>query len=393
MWLGRPEVGFSLGEVDPAFGTRDVTRELRDAALLSRLMSNAGQVEPLAAIDGALGFLVGLSDSAGPVAMRDTLAQVALPTIRDLAPAAAMASLSARLAADGIGGQRIRSQIGIRPEGSNAPEVSLPAAFQLFGQRFVVDSFVLSKVVFDAIHFGGEPQMRVMPTGLDVMAALGNDEAVALLEPELRTYNYAANLLASREVVEARPPEAWNASLYDVWLSALAKLDDVPPDAAFPQAMRSRAWQRKQLQTQLASWSELRHDTVLYAKQSSSSLASCEYPTGYVEPYPAFYARVALFAEQTKQRLAEMNISTPHLIEFLDRFATNVRKLERHGAQGALGAPVRRGRDHVHQTHHQREAGRRLWGTAPGYLQRLVPGAHLRRQAHRLGTDHRGYPH
>jgi hypothetical protein len=43
-------------------------------------------------------------------------------------------------------------------------------------------------------------------------------------------------------------------------------------------------WQRKQLQTQLASWSQLRRDTVLYSKQSFTAVPGCEYPSGYVGP-------------------------------------------------------------------------------------------------------------
>jgi hypothetical protein len=43
------------------------------------------------------------------------------------------------------------------------------------------------------------------------------------------------------------------------------------------------------LNTQLASWAELRHDNILYAKQSVTGMALCDYPHGYVDPYPGFY--------------------------------------------------------------------------------------------------------
>jgi uncharacterized protein DUF3160 len=94
--------------------------------------------------------------------------------------------------------------------------------------------------------------------------------------------------------------------------------------------MRSQAWARKQLQAQLGSWSELRHDTILYVKQSYTMGELCEYPTGYVEPYPEFFARVALFAEQAKVRLgAALKIQRSTVIgAFLTEFATTVRRLE-----------------------------------------------------------------
>jgi hypothetical protein len=62
--------------------------------------------------------------------------------------------------------------------------------------------------------------------------------------------------------------------------------------------MRSHAWAMKTLNTQLASWTHLRHDNILYAKQSYSVPAICAYPSGFVEPRPEFWKRL----RQTVQR-------------------------------------------------------------------------------------------
>src|SRR5512141_744829 len=69
--------------------------------------------------------------------------------------------------------------------------------------------------------------------------------------------------------------------------------------------MRARAWAMKTLNTQLASWTQLRHDTILYAKQSYTREALCSYPAGYVEPRVAFWQRL----RATVLRMAEL-IST-----------------------------------------------------------------------------------
>ena len=328
MWLGRADLGFSLAPPDPAFGARDARRELRDAALLARLISDAGQVAALDRVDRAIAFLVGLSDNLSVDQMVAAMQSAGLTRPSDLARVGALESMAQKLSAAHLGAQRIRSQVGLRMPGREA-EKPLPEVFQLFGQRFGLDSFILSKVVFDSISFRGQRQERMMPTGLDVMAALGNDEAVALLQPELQKYNFAANLLAAREVVEARPPEAWDASAYDLWLSALSKLDDVPTGSAFPETMRSRAWQRKQLQTQLASWAELRHDTILYSKQSYTMGIVCEYPAGFVEPYPDFYARLALFAETMDRHLDQFGLARNRLSAFLTRVVAILHTLQR----------------------------------------------------------------
>eukprot|EP00479_Gromia_sphaerica_P007887 TRINITY_DN2808_c0_g1_i1.p1 TRINITY_DN2808_c0_g1~~TRINITY_DN2808_c0_g1_i1.p1 ORF type:complete len:145 (-),score=18.20 TRINITY_DN2808_c0_g1_i1:67-501(-) len=42
----------------------------------------------------------------------------------------------------------------------------------------------------------------------------------------------------------------------------------------------------------MASWTELRHDTILYVKQSDSSRTLCDYPAGYVDPRVEFWDRM-----------------------------------------------------------------------------------------------------
>ena len=180
----------------------------------------------------------------------------------------------------------------------------------MFGQRFVLDSFLLAQVVFDSIVFKGEKIERTMPSGLDVMAALGNDEAMRLLGPELERHPYAANLLAARRVVEAHAPEHWSDNAYMIWLDSLRTLDDVPEAGArFPEVMRRTPWRRKQLQAQLGSWAELRHDTILYAAQSYTAGAECEYPEGFVEPYPVLFMRLRLLASEAARLLSRLKVS------------------------------------------------------------------------------------
>jgi hypothetical protein len=79
--------------------------------------------------------------------------------------------------------------------------------------------------------------------------------------------------------------------------------------------MQTRAWQEKELQTALASWTELRHDTILFAKQSYTAgtgawgLVPRRKPVvGYVEPVPEFYARLLALTEMTEKGLADLEV-------------------------------------------------------------------------------------
>jgi len=64
--------------------------------------------------------------------------------------------------------------------------------------------------------------------------------------------------------------------------------------------MKTAAWQQQKINTQLAAWTQLRHDNLLYAAQSYTGSIACCFPHSYVEPYPDFYESIANFAKQAQ---------------------------------------------------------------------------------------------
>ena len=114
----------------------------------------------------------------------------------------------------------------------------------------------------------------MVPNPLDAaFAALGNNQALALLASDLSEHEYASNLGAMRWLVDAHPEESWTGSLYTLWLDALRQLSpgEEPAgtapgdliDGALPAVAKIEPWGRRLLNTQLASWAQLRHDTLL----------------------------------------------------------------------------------------------------------------------------------
>jgi hypothetical protein len=120
---------------------------------------------------------------------------------------------------------------------------------------------------------------------------------------------YQHNLLAVREVIDAQEPSVWTNNIYTAWLGALRALSAPTTDPKYPEAMRTRAWALKTLNTQLASWTQLRHDTILYAKQSYTASISCEYPAGFVEPRPAFWQQMKTLADTTAAAISRLPLS------------------------------------------------------------------------------------
>jgi hypothetical protein len=110
---------------------------------------------------------------------------------------------------------------------------------------------------------------------------------------------YHHNLAAVRNVIDSQDPAVWDSNIYMSWLATLRKLSNPTTDPVLPQAMRTRAWALKSLNTQLASWTQLRHNTILYAKPSYTSGGLCSYPDAYVELRPGFWGRLERMATNT----------------------------------------------------------------------------------------------
>src|SRR5207248_127415 len=82
----------------------------------------------------------------------------------------------------------------------------------------------------------------------------------------------------------------------------------------YPTFMTTTAYHTKSLNTALASWAQLRHDTILYAKQSYTMFkpVMAERPVkpvqGYVEPLPELYARLLALTRMTSRGLGDMKV-------------------------------------------------------------------------------------
>jgi hypothetical protein len=204
------------------------------------------------------------------------------------------------------------------------PQLVLPRVYLLLGLRFTIDSYVFNNVTYDRVQDlrTGQKVTRMLPSELDVGFALGNNGAAHHLKPELDQYGYQGVLHELRFLIDAHPADFWDQSFYSGWLSALRALSDNADFDQRPEAMRTRAWNDKTLNAQLASWAELRHDTLLYVKQSYSGGIGCEYPDAYVEPAPAFYDSMAHLGALGQGMADELAVDGYDMTDIKDYFVT-----------------------------------------------------------------------
>ncbi len=166
---------------------------------------------------------------------------------------------------------------------------------RFMGQRYVPDSYIFSQLVYDnVLQSTRDGSLRNLPKGLDVMAAFGNERAWELLEDDKQYRLYEQQMELLQEEFESMSLSTWTQNLYWLWLYSVQPLLEKSDENA-PLFMTTPQWGDKKLMSALGTWTELRHDTVLYAKQSYTTyrVVSPTPPPGYVEPEPDLYARLA----------------------------------------------------------------------------------------------------
>lgn len=180
--------------------------------------------------------------------------------------------------------------------------------FRFMGQRFTIDAAIFQQLIYENVQPDSQGNKRLLPDTLDVAAALGSNTAYDILQAQGETEykNYAENMDALRTNIANAPDSLWTASLYSNWLFTLTPLLEEKGEG-YPSFMRSTQWAAKNLESFAGSYTELKHDTVLYAKQVMAEMGGGELPQwddrGYVEPETKVWSRFAQLAKTTAEGL------------------------------------------------------------------------------------------
>ena len=200
-------------------------------------------------------------------------------------------------------------QTRIRPK----YERSSHCKINFMSQRYQPDGEVLQEMV----DYDSESTLRDVPKGLDVMAAMGANGAYRILTEELNEDTRWSKYNENMNRMQARMGEIdWSSSVSNMWLQTLKDL--TVKDLRMPYFMKNQPWEKKNLNTALASWAELKHDAILYAKQPMG--AECgggglpePYVVGYVEPNVAYWTKAIELLDATSKVLTNNSMMTDEM--------------------------------------------------------------------------------
>jgi hypothetical protein len=328
MWYGR--MSFRLKPENQAAG-RAETRSalLLVKALMTSQVNGKPALEAWADLYSPTVFFVGRSDDLTVLQYAGVIEQVYGPEA-SLSAIAEDARLDAFIAqADQLPPPKILGMV----IDATQDEAATTKGMRFMGQRFVPDAYIFRQLIYRNVSTGDH--RRGLPKGLDLPAAMGSRRAYEILDDigDTGYKNYPEQMEKMRSWLGGLSVDEWTETLYNSWIYSFYPLLDVPGQG-HPAFMQSQAWQDKQLNTILGSWAELKHDTILYAKQVYAEMGGGPPapepvpPKGYVEPVPAFYARLAALTAMTREGLQSRGLLSEGDLANLQRLEDLVQGLQ-----------------------------------------------------------------
>jgi hypothetical protein len=378
MWFGRMaflvkgDASYGPLQKQPALvSVAEANQQTLAAAMLTKLLDQTQLADRRKARDvweriyAVTSFYVGLADDLGVQEYQASLSKVcgAALDLARLSDAKNLLALKAEIAKHGApaiyggtGAQGVLIDPGTVGDQSGPADLvkalGKSTGFRLMGQRFVPDSYMLGKLVAPTVGAATDKGMftyvvtdagefRGFPRGLDVMAVLGGKRAREIIRETgddrytggQQGLSYDEALAKLQKEYAGLSDADWNRNLYWSWLYSLKPLL-AEYGEGYPTFMTTKAYQTRSLNAALASWAQLRHDTILYAKQSytmdvfGTGIPRQPKPVqGYVEPLPEFYGRLLALARMTSRGLNDMKVLDAPGKQRLDAFEKLLERL------------------------------------------------------------------
>ena len=274
-------------------------------------------------------YLMGTPDNVTIIQLANRIKEMGLPIEQLLSSRKDMANLTKDI--EEIAKRQMRIELK-KTRGSKYVVDIMPQRYQPDAEALIATTDQDSPV-----------SLRPCPKGLDWMAVMGLPGAERILIDELketqRWTGFPKALTTARKKTATTP---WEACVANQWMYTLQSLGDTAQ--SLPYFMQSPQWQKKNLNTALASWAELKHDAILYAKQPM--LAECgdggpEPPVvkGYVEPNVKFWEKAIALVTRMDKVLTTYGLQTEKAkavyerIKEMAEFCRDISKKELNGGK------------------------------------------------------------
>ena len=311
------------------FGTNKPSK-MKQIALIANVFNQQPKLSAIYnKVSEPITYLMGTPDNVTLIQVANRIKEMGLPIEQLLSSRKEMANLTKDI--EEIAKRQMRIELK-KTRGSKYVVDIMPQRYQPDAEALITTTDQDSPV-----------SLRPCPKGLDWMAVMGLPGAERILMDELKEAQKWADfpkaLTTARKKVADTP---WEACVANQWMYTLQSLGDTAQ--SLPYFMQTPQWQKKNLNTALASWAELKHDAILYAKQPM--LAECgdggpEPPVvkGYVEPNVKFWEKAIALVTRMDKVLTTYGLQTEKAkavyerIKEMAEFCRNISKKELNGGK------------------------------------------------------------
>nr|QGT51432.1 lipoprotein [uncultured Spirochaetaceae bacterium] len=203
---------------------------------------------------------------------------------------------------------------------SDSESIKPAMGWRFLGQRFTYDAWIFQQVTSPRLYG------RMMASGLDIASAFGSNSADEILEneivknglgiAELRIENPDEKIEFRKEIFEklkttlyrfnyffnSKDKNFWSETYYNSVLALIKAQAEFEQGAGFF-FTETPLWNIKSLESSLGTWAELKHDTILYTKQSYAEMGGgaieptyrtdkLPSPVHYIEPNLKFFVEL-----------------------------------------------------------------------------------------------------
>ena len=282
------------------FGTNKPSK-MKQIALIANVFNQQPKLSAIYnKVSEPITYLMGTPDNVTIIQVANRIKEMGLPIEQLLSSRKEMANLTKDI--EEIAKRQMRIELK-KTRGSKYVVDIMPQRYQPDAEALITTTDQDSPV-----------SLRPCPKGLDWMAVMGLPGAERILIDELKeTQRWTGFPKALTTARKKAATTQWEACVANQWMYTLQSLGDTAQ--SLPYFMQSPQWQKKNLNTALASWAELKHDAILYAKQPM--LAECgdggpEPPVvkGYVEPNVKFWEKAIALVTRMDKVLTTYSLQT-----------------------------------------------------------------------------------
>ena len=311
------------------FGTNKPSK-MKQIALIANVFNQQPKLSAIYnKVSEPITYLMGTPDNVTIIQVANRIKEMGLPIEQLLSSRKEMANLTKDI--EEIAKRQMRIELK-KTRGSKYVVDIMPQRYQPDAEALITTTDQDSPV-----------SLRPCPKGLDWMAVMGLPGAERILIDELKeTQRWTGFPKALTTARKKAATTQWEACVANQWMYTLQSLGDTAQ--SLPYFMHSPQWQKKNLNTALASWAELKHDAILYAKQPM--LAECgdggpEPPVvkGYVEPNVKFWEKAIALVTRMDKVLTTYNLQTEKAkavyerIKEMAEFCRDISKKELNGGK------------------------------------------------------------